>query len=152
MPLEAIKDQEGKATTSAISMGVSVDTRNDYFAPTRGQRCSVTLTDAGGILGGDNYFVKGFGETNWFFPMIWNLVLNLRAKLGIIEPYGGKEVPVYEKFYVGGIATLRGFEYGMAGPIDRNGDPLRCEQDGCFYHRDSLPPGDRAWLERGGLL
>jgi outer membrane protein insertion porin family len=120
----SIKDQRGKATTSAVSAGLSVDTRNDYFAPTRGQRSSVTLMDAGGILGGDNYFVKGFGESNWFFPLIWNLVLNLRGKLGIIEPYGGKEVPVYEKFYVGGIATLRGFEYGMAGPVDRNGDPL----------------------------
>ena len=118
-----IKEQEGKATTSAISLGVSADTRNDYFAPSRGQRSSVTIMDAGGILGGDNYFVKGYGETNWFFPLIANLVLNLRAKLGIIEPYGGKEVPVYEKFYVGGIATIRGFEYGMAGPVDKYGDP-----------------------------
>ena len=130
--IQSIKDQEGKATTSAISMSLSVDTRNDSFAPIRGQRTSVTLTDAGGILGGDNYFVKGFGETNWFFPLISNLVLNLRTKLGIIEPYGGKEVPVYEKFYVGGIATLRGFEYGMAGPIDRNGDPLGANKMAVF--------------------
>jgi outer membrane protein insertion porin family len=120
----SVKDQEGKATTSAISLSLSVDTRNDYFAPTRGQRTSVTLTDAGGILGGDNYFVKGYAETNWYFPMILNTVLNLRTKLGIIEPYGGKEVPVYEKFYAGGIATIRGFEYGMAGPLDEFGEPL----------------------------
>jgi outer membrane protein insertion porin family len=128
----SIKDQRGKATTSAISVGLSVDTRNDYFAPTRGQRSSVTLMDAGGILGGDNYFVKGFGESNWFFPLIWNLVLNLRGKLGMIEPYGGTEVPVYEKFYVGGIATIRGFEYGMAGPVDRNGDPLGANKMAIF--------------------
>ena len=127
-----IKDQRGKATTSAISVGLSVDTRNDYFAPTRGQKSSVTLMDAGGILGGDNYFVKGYADSSWYFPLIWNLVLNLRAKLAMIEPYGGKEVPVYEKFYVGGIATLRGFEYGMAGPVDRNGDPLGANKMAVF--------------------
>jgi outer membrane protein insertion porin family len=128
----SIKDQEGKATTSAISVGLSVDTRNDYFAPSRGQRSSVTLMDAGGILGGDNYFVKGYADTSWYFPLTWNLVLNLKAKLGIIEPYGGKEVPVYEKFYVGGIQTIRGFEYGMAGPIDFNGDPLGANKMAVF--------------------
>jgi outer membrane protein insertion porin family len=128
----SIKDQEGKALTSAISATLSVDTRNDYFAPSRGQRSSITLMDAGGILGGDNYFVKAYGETNWFFPLIWNVVLNLRAKLGIIEPYGGKEVPVYEKFYVGGIATIRGFEYGMAGPVDENEDPLGANKMAVF--------------------
>jgi len=127
-----VKDQEGKALTSAISLGVTVDTRNDYFAPSRGQKSSVTLMDAGGILGGDNSFVKGYADTSWYFPLTWNLVLNLRAKLGIIEPYGGTEVPVYEKFYVGGIATIRGFEYGMAGPVDENGDPLGANKMAVF--------------------
>jgi outer membrane protein insertion porin family len=33
-------------------------------------------------------------------------------------------VPIYEKFFVGGIQTLRGFEYGKAGPLDAQGEPL----------------------------
>ncbi len=136
---QSIKDQEGRALTSAISATLSVDTRNDYFAPSRGHRSLVTLTDAGGILGGDNYFIKAYGETNWFFPLIWNLILNLRVKLGIIEPYGGTEVPVYEKFYVGGIATLRGFEYGMAGPVDENEDPLGANKMAVFTTEIHFP-------------
>ena len=124
----SIKEQEGKKTTSGLSFTLSMDTRDDFYVPTRGARHSLFLQNAGGILGGDNYFVKGLLETSWFFPLPLNMVLNLRGKFGIIEPYGGKETPIYEKFFVGGLYTVRGFEYGKAGPIDINEDPLGAEK------------------------
>jgi len=142
-----IQEQKGKSTTSAISFSPSMDTRDDYYNPRRGGRHSLFIQNAGGILGGDNYFVKVMGETSWFFPLPLNTTLNLRAKTGVITPYGGKKtviidqynpltgtvspvsvqkdrLPVYEKFYVGGINTVRGFEYGMAGPRDINNEPI----------------------------
>lgn len=119
-----IKEQEGNKLTSALSFTLSMDTRNDYYAPSKGSRHSLSLQNAGGILGGDNYFIKMVADTSWFFPLPLKTVLNLRAKVGFVEPYGGREVPIYEKFYVGGIHTLRGFEYGMAGPFDENKEPL----------------------------
>jgi outer membrane protein insertion porin family len=142
-----IQEQKGKSTTSAISFSPSMDTRDDYYNPRRGARHSLFIQNAGGILGGDNYFVKVMGETSWFFPLPLNTTLNLRAKAGVITPYGGKKtvivdqynpltgtvspvsvqkdkLPIYEKFYVGGINTVRGFEYGMAGPLDENGEPI----------------------------
>jgi len=123
-----IQEQIGKKTTSAISFALSWDTRDDYFVPTRGARHSLFVQNAGGILGFDNYFVKVIGETSWFFPMPLNTVLNLRGKLGFVQPYGGREVPIYEKFFVGGLQTVRGFEYGMAGPVDENREPLGSEK------------------------
>jgi outer membrane protein insertion porin family len=119
-----IREEEGKKTTSALSLSLTADTRNDFFAPSRGARHSFTIQNAGGILGGDNYFVKTTAETSWFFPMPLSTVLNLRAKAGWIEPYGGTRAPIYEKFFVGGLQTVRGFEYGRAGPSDENGEPL----------------------------
>ncbi len=121
---QSIKDQEGKNTTSALSATLSMDTRDDYYSPTRGGRHALFVQYAGGILGGDNYFGKASLETSWFFPLPLDLVLNIRGKFGFIEPFGGKETPIYEKFFVGGIYTIRGFEYGTAGPVDINGDPL----------------------------
>jgi len=118
-----IKEQKGKKTTSAIALTPSMDTRDDYFNPRRGGQHSFSIQNAGGILGGDNYFVKAMGRTSWFFPLPLNSTLNLRAQAGIIWGYGGKELPIYEKFFVGGINTVRGFEYGMAGPIDENEEP-----------------------------
>ncbi|NWG04245.1 MAG: outer membrane protein assembly factor BamA [Syntrophaceae bacterium] len=119
-----IKEQEGRKTTSAIALSPSIDTRDDYFSPKKGGRHSLFIQNAGGILGGDNYFVKATGETSWFFPLPLNTTLNLRAKAGMITPYGGKTLPIYEKFFVGGIQTVRGFEYGKAGPIDENKEPV----------------------------
>jgi outer membrane protein insertion porin family len=120
-----IKDQQGKRTTSAIVLTPSMDTRDDFFNPRRGGRHSVTIQNAGGFLGGDNYFVKVGGQTSWFFPLPLNMTLNLRGQVGIITPYGGKILPIYEKFFVGGISTVRGFEYGKAGPVDKaTGEPL----------------------------
>ena len=120
---DSIKDQAGKATTSAISATFLTDTRNDYFAPSRGSRSSLFLQNAGGPLGFDNWFLKGTLDSIWFFPLPLNTVLSLRGKMGIAEPYGGKTLPLYEKYYVGGAGTIRGFEYGMAGPVDKQGDP-----------------------------
>jgi outer membrane protein insertion porin family len=119
-----IKAQEGKKTTSALSFSLSMDTRDDFFAPTRGTIQSITIQNAGGILGGDNYFVKAMAQTSWFFPMPLGTVLNLRGKAGFIEPYSGTEAPIYEKFFVGGMDSVRGFEYGWAGPRDVNNEPL----------------------------
>jgi outer membrane protein insertion porin family len=119
-----VQDQKGKKTTSAISIVPSIDTRDDYFNPRRGGRHSLSIQNAGGILGGDNYFVKVVGQTSWFFPLPLNTTLNLRGQAGMIAPYGGKKVPIYEKFFVGGINTIRGFEYGMVGPRDINNEPI----------------------------
>jgi len=123
-----IKEQEGKRLTSALSFTLSMDTRNDFYNPTKGGRHSLYIQNAGGILGGDNYFVKGVADTSWFFPLPLKMVLNLRGRVGWIEPYGGRKLPIYEKFYVGGLNTVRGFEYGMAGPYDENKEPLGSEK------------------------
>ena len=127
-----IKEQEGKKTTSALSLTFSRDTRDDYFAPTRGALHTLLMQNAGGILGGNNYFIKVAGETSWFFPMPLNTVLNLRGQVGFIQPYSGRQAPIYEKFFVGGIRTLRGFEYGMAGPVDINKEALGAEKMAVF--------------------
>ncbi len=119
-----ILEQRGKKLTSALSLGLTMDTRDDYFAPRQGARHNFTIQDAGGILGGDNYFVKGTAETSWYFPMPLKTVLNLRGKLGMIRGYGGKRIPIYEEFFVGGLTTIRGYEFGRAGPVDKNKEPI----------------------------
>jgi len=123
-----IKEQEGKKTTSAISFVLSMDTRDDFFVPTRGSQHSLSAQNAGGILGGDNYFIKVVGETTWFFPLPLNTVLNLRGRAGFVDPYSGRKTPIYEKFFIGGLQTLRGFEYGMGGPVDENREPLGADK------------------------
>ena len=146
-----IRDQKGKKLTSAISITPSIDTRDDYFNPRRGGKHSLSVQNAGGILGGDNYFVKVMGQTSWFFPLPLNSTLNLRAQAGMISAYGGKSLPIYEKFFVGGISTVRGFEYGEAGPMDINGEPIGAKKMAAF-NTELIFPISREIGLRGALF
>jgi outer membrane protein insertion porin family len=66
-------------------------------------------------LGGTSRFLKYIGETTYFRPVIWSTVFSLRGTLGYIQGLG-KELPIDEKFYLGGINTLRGFKSRSVSP------------------------------------
>ena len=119
-----VREQEGTKDTYSLALVLARDTRNDFYNPTKGSKHTLSLENAGGILGGDNTFYKVAGDTNWYFPLPWDTVLHLRGRAGIVEGYDGKDVPIYERFYVGGINTIRGFEYGEAGPKDETGEVI----------------------------
>jgi outer membrane protein insertion porin family len=119
-----IKEQEGKRNSSILGLTFSMDRRDDFFFPTRGGIYRLDLENSGGPLGGDTDFYRAVGEFQYYYPLVWKLVGHGRTLLGFVEGYGGEEVPIWERFYVGGIRTIRGFEYGEAGPRDENGEPI----------------------------
>jgi outer membrane protein insertion porin family len=119
-----VREEAGKRTASAVAATLTYDDRDDFFNPRTGGKHSFTLQNSGGPLGGDTEFIKTVAETSWLFPTSATTVLNLRGKMGTIWTYGGSHLPIYEKFFVGGIGTVRGFDYGTAGPMDRNKEPL----------------------------
>lgn len=117
LPL-VIQQQLGKSTTSAIILGVARDTRDFFVDPKSGARHGLTLEFAGGPLGGTNDFYKVIGDSVWYFPVVWNTVFAPRARLGFAHSYSaGSQLPVGDRFFVGGIQTVRGFEFGRAGPV-----------------------------------
>ena len=114
-----IKDQEGSSTTSSITPSIVRDSRDNYLDPRRGSRNSLYTTFAG--LGGTNKFIKGGIDSAWYFPVYSSSVM-LRGRFGYATGYSGQELPLYERFYVGGIYTVRGLGYGEAGPKDEGTD------------------------------
>jgi outer membrane protein insertion porin family len=116
-----IKEQRGTTTTSKVTFTLTRDTIDNPYSPRKGSRIWVSGSIAG--LGGDNYFYSARGGASWFHPIVGDLILNLRGNIGMIRGYNNKRVPITEKFYVGG-KNLRGFEYGMAGPMDENYEPI----------------------------
>jgi outer membrane protein insertion porin family len=111
-----VQDQLGTKITSAISPSISRDTRDNYLDPSRGSLNALYTTFAG--LGGDNAFIKGIIDSGWYFPVFDVTTIHLRGRAGWIEGIFGKSVPLYENFYVGGIYTVRGLGWGIAGPKD----------------------------------
>jgi outer membrane protein insertion porin family len=119
---ELITDQVGTSTTSSISPSIWRDTRDNYLDPTTGSRVAFYSTVAG--LGGDNYFVKGVIDAGRYFPLFWNMTSSIRGRFGYASGFNGKELPVYERFYIGGINTVRGLSFGEAGPRNDNGERI----------------------------
>ena len=117
-----IKDQEGEKLTSSISPSIWRDTRNNYMDPTSGSKNSLHLTLAG--LGGDNYYWKSLADSLWYFPAFWDVTFSARGRLGYASGYKGEELPLYERFYVGGINTIRGLGFGEGGPRDETGEMI----------------------------
>jgi outer membrane protein insertion porin family len=117
-----IKEQEGTFSTSSLTPSIVRDSRDNYIDPTRGSRNSVYLTYAG--LGGKNKYIKSELDSAWFFP-IKKTTFMLRGRFGYAAGIWGKDLPLYERFYVGGIYTIRGLDWGDAGPKDeKTGDPI----------------------------
>jgi outer membrane protein insertion porin family len=113
-----ILDQEGRHVTSAITVGLMRNSTDRAWNATRGSINSFTVEYAGGFLGGDNYFTKYLAKSAWFFPFKWETVLMLQGRAGYIDERSGGDLPVYEKFFLGGINTIRGFDFTDVSPID----------------------------------
>jgi outer membrane protein insertion porin family len=110
-----ILDQLGTNTTSSITPSIARDSRDNYLDPSRGSRNALTFTFAG--LGGSNAFVKGTLDSAWYLPL-GETSFMVRGRFGYARGIFNRKLPLYERFYVGGIYTVRGLGFGDAGPKD----------------------------------
>jgi outer membrane protein insertion porin family len=115
---QIIKDMIGRNVTSSLTLGISRDSRDRRFNARQGSVNSFTVEYAGGFLGGDNYFTKYMARSAWFFPFFLDSAFSIQGRWGYTDQRPGGELPVYEKFRLGGMNTVRGFRYGTISPID----------------------------------
>ena len=104
--------------TSAVKFGLVRDTRDRRVGARRGSENSITVKYAGGALGGDAEFTKLEAFSSWYFPLPWTTVFHIKGSVGQVWENETGKLPVYERFFLGGINTIRGFEYARASPID----------------------------------
>jgi outer membrane protein insertion porin family len=115
---DSILDQEGETTTSSITPSLIHDTRNRTIMPSDGAYTSASVKVAGGILGGDVNLLKYTLDSRKYFPTFWDTTFMVRARGGLITPFDGDSIPVYDRYALGGINTLRGLDWRSVGPID----------------------------------
>jgi outer membrane protein insertion porin family len=119
---QSIKELKGENIKSSVTPSLRFDSRDHSFVPTQGSSHSFSYEFAG--LGGDIGFMKYIGETAWYFPLFWEFVLAPHAKGGYVNKTKEKKLPDYEKFYMGGIGSLRGFERDDLAPQDNDGNSI----------------------------
>ncbi|MFA5114916.1 MAG: outer membrane protein assembly factor BamA [Candidatus Omnitrophota bacterium] len=121
-----LKKEEGSNLISSFTYGLTYDSRDNVFDPTRGNLITGSLECAGGPFGGDKDFWKFFGRVSHYIPFFRGSALELRGRVGIADSYGdSNEIPIYERFFAGGAYTIRGYRERKIGPIDpKSNDPL----------------------------
>lgn len=97
---------EPDSTTSSLMASLTSNTTDYRMDPTSGMINSLSLEFAG--LGGTSKFVRYIGNSSFFTPVAFGTVFMLRGTLGYMQKMGAT-LPLDEKFYLGGISTLRGY-------------------------------------------
>jgi len=121
-----LKREYGKNTISSAGFGLTYDSTDNAFDPTKGDILSGSWECAGGPFAGDKNFIKFFGRGSHYVPLLRGSVLEFRGRVGMGKPYGDSDViPIYERFFAGGAYTIRGYNERKVGPIDSvSKDPL----------------------------
>lgn len=109
-----IKDQEGKNTLSSVMLEFARNSTDYYQDPSTGGISHLTLEYAG--LGGTSNFARFRADHRHFFPLFWGTVFSAHGEIGYVMRTSSNDIPLGERFFLGGIRTLRGFENREVGP------------------------------------
>jgi outer membrane protein insertion porin family len=118
---DSIKQDEGPHTKSSIGPMVRYDSRDSNFNAKEGSLHSIEYEFAG--LGGDVGFNKITADTGWYFPLGWKLVGLAHGRAGYVNELPNWDLPDYEKFYLGGINSVRGANRDDLAPKE-DGSPV----------------------------
>jgi outer membrane protein insertion porin family len=114
-----LKPEEGSRNVSKVTFKLLRDTRDRLFNTTRGNRAELTTEVAGGPFAGDTDYYRLEFRGAQFYPTFETLsqVVSFIGRVGVIENYGdSKFVPYFDRMFLGGPGTLRGFKFRDVGP------------------------------------
>jgi outer membrane protein insertion porin family len=107
---DTIKELGGTNITNSINVAIGYDSRDKPFNPTEGSKHRISFEHAG--LGGDVGFNKTILDTGWYHSLYKGLIGFVHGRAGFVEETGQDTLlPDYEKFYLGGINSMRGFDF-----------------------------------------
>lgn len=116
--------QEGTSVTSSIYVEFARDTRDNVWDPTKGSRVSLGVEYAGGPLQGDVNYYKPTLSSSYNLKLFsiedYPFVLAVGNRFGFVDRFGSTpKVPVYERYFLGGAETVRGYaNNGQIGPLN----------------------------------
>jgi len=113
VPIEML---EPDGLTTSMKLSVAWDTRNNRIMPTEGLYNSVAFEWATPYLGGDFDFYRTTLNSRAYIPLFWNFVLRLNGTLGHVTTNSDAGIPIFERYFVGGIFSVRGFRRNSLSP------------------------------------
>jgi outer membrane protein insertion porin family len=112
---------------SEITPTLRYNSTDSYFNPTRGTSFSFSTAVSGGYLGGDFNMIRPTLEYRHFFPDKWlshgRNVFGFNLIAQYIQSYGNSSIPFFDRFFIGGENTIRGFDIRSISPLAISSTP-----------------------------
>jgi outer membrane protein insertion porin family len=108
-----IQSETGDSLLSRFGALLAYDTRNSVRLPDKGQRTEIDAE----FVTLDWQFYKVELKSGWYFKgLAKGHVLELAGRAGVVQSLQGGDVPFFERYYLGGLYSLRGFKYRYVSP------------------------------------
>ena len=122
---DLINEEGQKNLESRVTLSFTYDTRDSSFLTRKGTRIDLSAYVAGGPLGGDVQ-IYGFDfDAAQYFHLPYDTILLFNGEIASVANWnGGSIVPIFDRLYLGGASTLRGFKFRDVGPKDDEGNAL----------------------------
>ena len=135
----------GSYNMSSLEPLLYRSTINSPLTPTRGTMYSLSFKFAGSFLGGEISLYRPRIELSHFQPFIANHVIGLHLEYQSVKPMKGSTIPFWEKFYLGGERSVRGYEIYTIGPRSATGTILGGNKSLVLNAEYIVPIGGPLW-------
>ncbi len=136
-----LRDSEGTHWSSSAYLSATRDTTNRRQNPSEGTINTATVSMGGGPLLGDNDFVKYIYSSDYYHPLWWDTIFHVKGQIGLVhENIGGHDIPVFERFALGGLDSVRGYSWNkISSRDDATGDRIGGTKE-LFFNFEFLAP------------
>lgn len=112
-----VTEFEGTNWLSRLRAFTTFDNRDNVFSPTKGRVISLNGELIGSFLGGDQeFYILRSGYTE-YFTFHKKHQIEFQARLATSQAFGkSSTTPAFDRFFAGGLGTVRGFNYRRVGP------------------------------------
>jgi outer membrane protein insertion porin family len=135
---------------SSITPMLFRSTIDSPLTPTHGTQYSLSVKYAGTFLGGAIDLIKPQLEFTYYHPILGRgpkaHVIGFHAQYQFVKAINGSEIPYWEKFFLGGERSIRGYEVYSIGPRNASGYNLGGEKTAVFNAEYIIPVGGPLYL------
>jgi outer membrane protein insertion porin family len=116
LPTGSLANLLRSGLTSSWRVSLTHDTRDNKLFPHSGWHNTISAEFAEPAFLSQNQYSRFEGSTKYFYPLIGPLVLRLRGDVGLITSRDPQGVPIYERYFLGGIFDVRGYQLFSLSP------------------------------------
>jgi len=102
--------------TGSMTFSLAYNSKNHPYDPSKGIYTKGSFEYGSKYLAGDYNFIKGIFSSSYYFSPFWGITLMFHGEVGEGFDLDGSRLPFSERFLLGGIYSVRGYDYMTLGP------------------------------------